>query len=224
MALTKVKGAVFNLEDNINAVSTFADADATPSIADADVFKTANTGSTTITALDGGITGKTVVVIIGDANTTIDFTGTTLIGNGGVDWSPASGDHMTCVFDGTNWYCDVTTKAVQAGAFTTLSNTGLSTASVSAGITADVGSAQGGSPLTKDINEISTCANTGDSVTLPSAAAGLRITIINNGANAADVFPASGDNLGAGVDTAASLASGSNITYVAYDATNWESV
>jgi hypothetical protein len=96
--------------------------------------------------------------------------------------------------------------------------------SVEAGITADTGSAQGGSPLTNDLNEISTCANAGDSVTLPTAVAGLRVTIINNGAQACDVFPASGDNLGAGVDAAASLASGSNITYAAYDATNWESV
>lgn len=89
------------------------------------------------------------------------------------------------------------------------------------GLTADAGSAQGGTPLTSSVNEISTCATTGDSVTLPAAAAGNRVTIINNGANACDVFPASGDNLGAGVDTAASLAAGANITYIAYDATNY---
>ena len=93
--------------------------------------------------------------------------------------------------------------------------------SVTAGITAAVGSAQGDGPLTTEVNQISTCANAGDAVTLPTAVAGLEVTIINNGAQAADVFPASGDNLGAGVDTAASLAAGANITYVAYDATNW---
>ena len=74
------------------------------------------------------------------------------------------------------------------------------------------------------LNEISTVATTGDSVKLPTAATGLFVTVINNGANACDVFPSSGDNLGAGVDTAVSLASGSNITYAAYNATNWESV
>ena len=94
--------------------------------------------------------------------------------------------------------------------------------SVNAGITADTGSAQGGSPLGADINEISTCANAGDSVTLPSAVAGMEIFIVNNGANSCDVFPASGDNLGAGVDTASALANGSNVTYVSYDSTNWE--
>lgn len=102
--------------------------------------------------------------------------------------------------------------------------TGLHKRSVTAGITADVGSAQGGSPLTTEINQISTCATAGDSVTLPTAVAGLRVTIINNGAESCDVFPASGDNLGAGADTAAALAAGANITYVAYDATNWFAV
>lgn len=96
--------------------------------------------------------------------------------------------------------------------------------SVTAGITADVGSAQGGNPIIADINEISVCATAGDSITLPTAVAGLRITIINNGAEASDVFPAVDDNAGAGVDTAVSLAAGSNVTYASYDVTNWESV
>ena len=95
---------------------------------------------------------------------------------------------------------------------------------VTAGITADTGSSQGDGPLTSSYNEISVCANAGDAVTVPSAAAGYKVTIMNNGAQAADVFPASGDDLGAGADTAVSLASGSNITYFAYDATNWESM
>jgi hypothetical protein len=93
--------------------------------------------------------------------------------------------------------------------------------SVAAGVTADVGSAQGGGAITTDIVQISTVGTTGDSVTLPTAVAGLKVHIINNGANACDVFPASSDNLGAGADTAASLAAGANITYIAYDATNW---
>jgi len=93
--------------------------------------------------------------------------------------------------------------------------------SVAAGVTAHVGSSQGDGPITTDVVQISVCANAGDAVTLPTAVAGLEITIVNNGANACDVFPASGDNLGAGVDTAASLAAAANITYIAYDATNW---
>jgi hypothetical protein len=102
--------------------------------------------------------------------------------------------------------------------------TGLLRRSVTAGITAHVGSSQGDGPLTTDINQISTCANAGDAVTLPTAAAGLTVTIINNGAEACDVFPATDDDLGAGANTAASLAAAANITYVAYDATNWVAV
>jgi len=95
---------------------------------------------------------------------------------------------------------------------------------INAGLTADVSSVQGGLPLTSSYNELSTVANAGDAATLQSAAAGIRVTIMNNGANAADIFPASGDDLGAGVDTAASLAAGSNITYFAIDSTNWETL
>lgn len=101
---------------------------------------------------------------------------------------------------------------------------GLIAHSTTAGITADTGSVQGGSPLTKDVNEISTCANAGDSVTMPTAVAGYQVVIINNGANACDVFPASGDDLGAGADAAVSLAASAAIRYTSYNATNWVAV
>ena len=92
-----------------------------------------------------------------------------------------------------------------------------------AGITADTGSSQGDGPLTSSFNEISVCANAGDAVTMPAAIVNQSyiVTIINNGAQACDVFPASGDDLGAGADTAVSLAAGANITYRNYDATNY---
>lgn len=98
------------------------------------------------------------------------------------------------------------------------------TTSVSAGITASTTQTQGQMPLTENINEIATVANANDTVTLPVATIGRRILIINNGANTLQIFPASGDNLGAGVDTATTLASGSNIDFAAYDTTNWETV
>lgn len=90
------------------------------------------------------------------------------------------------------------------------------------GITANVGSDQSsGEPLYPGMNEIATCANAGDSVTMPAARKGLTVRVINNGAQSCDVFPASGDNLGAGADTAVALAAGANIGYFAYDGTNW---
>ena len=94
---------------------------------------------------------------------------------------------------------------------------------INGALTADVGSAQGGQPLTAGTNIVAVCENAGDSVTMPAAQAALGVLIYlqNDGANACDVFPASGDNLGAGVDTAVSLAAGANITRRNTDATNW---
>jgi hypothetical protein len=88
----------------------FTDQDATPSVlttAGNKLFKTGNTVGTTITDFDDGRVGQVIYVIIDDANTTIDFTSSGLKGNGGSDWSPSSGDHMTCIYDGTDWFCDI---------------------------------------------------------------------------------------------------------------------
>jgi hypothetical protein len=95
---------------------------------------------------------------------------------------------------------------------------------VNAGITASTTQTQGQGALTAEINEISVVANANDTVTLPSAIVGLKIVVINNGANTLEIYPASGDNLGAGVNTAIRLATGTNAQYVAYDATNWETL
>lgn len=89
------------------ATPTFSTNDATPSVAQGEVFRTNNGLATTITALDDGTVGKRVTVVINDNLTTVDFTGTTMKGNGGVDWSPTAGDHMVCVYDGANWYCNI---------------------------------------------------------------------------------------------------------------------
>ena len=90
-----------------SSITTFSNGDATPSVSNGNIFKTANTATTTITTFDDGVAGQEIKVIFGDNKTNIDFTGTNLRGNGGTDWSPVPGDHMTCIFDGTSWYCDV---------------------------------------------------------------------------------------------------------------------
>ena len=94
------------------------------------------------------------------------------------------------------------------------------------GLTADTGSAQGGLPLISSTNVLSVCANAGDSCTLPATfLVGTVVKIKNDGAQSCDVFPASGDNLGAGADTAAALASGASITYIATVANStWTSI
>lgn len=89
------------------------------------------------------------------------------------------------------------------------------------GITASTSQSQGQGALTADFNEISICANTDDTVTLPPAVFGTRITIINSGANTLQVFPASGDNLGNGVDTPGSLQANEEVVLYGVDSTNW---
>jgi hypothetical protein len=60
----------------------------------------------------------------------------------------------------------------------------------------------GGTALTTDNVLISTCATAGDSVTLPSAVAGRSVWITNSGAEAAWVWPASGDAINEGATDA----------------------
>ncbi len=96
---------------------------------------------------------------------------------------------------------------------------------VNAGLTASTTQTQvGGLALTTEINEVSTVANTDDTVTLPTAVTGIRCLVINNGANQLQIFPASGDDLGAGVDTATTVSAGSKIEFLAWDATNWQDI
>jgi len=95
------------LKGKRSEVKSFTANDATPDVGDGNFFKTANTKATTITALDGGSNGQSIYIIIGDTNTTIDFTSTNLKGNGGVDWVPTTNDHMACIKDGTNWFCTI---------------------------------------------------------------------------------------------------------------------
>lgn len=87
---------------------------------------------------------------------------------------------------------------------------------VQTGITANTGSTQAtGETLTVGFNNITVCANAGDSVTAPAVKAGDILRIKNSSATSADVFPAVGDFLEAGsVDAAAALAGGASITYI----------
>jgi hypothetical protein len=105
------------------------------------------------------------------------------------------------------------------------SNIGYHYRSVSAAITAGTTQTQAGATaLTSETNNISTCGTASDCVKLPSAVAGMRIIIRNSGAQVAAIWPASGDDLGAGVNTvsATTLATGKTVQYDAIDATNWK--
>lgn len=91
-----------------NEIQAFPDGDAHPDIGGGNVFITNNSNPTTITDFHGAwVTSKQIVVIIGDSNTTIDFTGSDLKGNSGVDWKPNADDYMICTYESTDWHCAV---------------------------------------------------------------------------------------------------------------------
>lgn len=91
-------------------------------------------------------------------------------------------------------------------------------------LTAFAGGGQGSATQTAHgFNEITVSATAGDSVKLPAAADGGVVIIKNDGATAADVYPATGDTINDGSANAAiRIAPGNEIAFRAVDATNWE--
>lgn len=94
---------------------------------------------------------------------------------------------------------------------------------VETGITASTTQTQGQGALTAEINVVDTCANANDTVTAPAIYSDYPQTLIikNDGAETLQVFPASGDDLGAGVNTAVTIASGEYKSWQSYDDTTW---
>jgi hypothetical protein len=83
--------------------------------------------------------------------------------------------------------------------------------------------AQGTTPLDRPTNRVTVVANANDSVTLPDASdvIGLGpagVLVINDGVNTLQIYPASGDDLGFGVNTSTTLAAGQSRRYVALSA------
>lgn len=93
--------------------------------------------------------------------------------------------------------------------------------SVTTGITASTTQTQGQQPLVSNVNVVATVANAADVVTAPGARAGDELTIFNQGANTVQVFPASGDTLGAGTNLSIEIEPNESREWVAFDGTTW---
>ena len=87
-------------------IISFASLDATPAVNLAKSYQTANAGATTITDFDNGFEGQEIFVKL-DANTIVDFTGTNLKGNAGVDLTGTATNAIRCKKIGSTWFCDV---------------------------------------------------------------------------------------------------------------------
>jgi hypothetical protein len=178
------------------------------------------------------INGNTIISTdtAGDINITPDTTGDIVLD--GVKWPQADGTaNQFLQTDGagqSSWFTGTPAVGVVTETGTqTLTNKTITAlkVGVNAGVTASSGSIQGGEPITVTYTEIATCATAGDSVTLPTAAAGLVVVVANNGAESADVFPASGDDIDkGGVNTAYALASGTNTIFICQDTLDWDTI
>lgn len=89
-----------------NGINTiFASGDATPSVAARTRrYQTANATPTVITDFDDTVDGDDFFVLIADANTTLDFTGTNIRGNNGVDLPVNNADFLRVKVVGTTKY------------------------------------------------------------------------------------------------------------------------
>ena len=77
--------------------------------------------------------------------------------------------------------------------------------------------------LTGEFNNVTTCATAGDSVKLPTAVLGNKITVKNSGAASLAVFPFSGDSINAlAVNLSVNIPVGGELTFRAISATVWE--
>jgi hypothetical protein len=93
------------------------------------------------------------------------------------------------------------------------------------GLTASVTQTQvGGLALLSSYNEIATVANSGDALTAFEVAEGARLVVVNNGANDLQLFPASGDDIGAGTDASITIAAGAIGVFLGRTAAIWDTL
>src|SRR3990167_7699911 len=180
------------------------------------ISASATTGGTVLTVTGAAVTDGTGLQISNAAITTGKHFN--VLGAAGASMFSISVNGATVIAGSA-----ALTAALTITAGDILMSAGVLRQAVTATITADVGSVQGGSPLTRGVNEVAVCANSGDAVTLPLAAAGQTVYIVNHGAASCDVFPASGDNINeVGADTAKALAVNAAMVCYAWSTGDWE--
>lgn len=94
-------------------IGTFADGDATPSVARGHLFQTANTAATVITNLDGGFDGQRVLIKL-DANTTVQHNADIVLAVGS-DISAAANKILALVRMGGVWYQEGFSSSISGG-------------------------------------------------------------------------------------------------------------
>jgi len=140
---------------------------------------------------------------------------------------PANNDLDTGVGRGTTDTINLIAGGISGIQYAEVSNKIIQTVNANVGLTADAGSAQGNGVILSSYNVYDTVGTAGDAATLPAAFEVGTLIYIKNGAaaNSMDVFPASGDDLGKGVNTVEALAAGDFAVYMGTTANaTWEKI
>lgn len=150
-------------------------------------------------------TGVTGADWTGDAHKLAYWDG---VASGGVgEWifvNPLPGARVYAVDTGTYWQYNTVfwTKAMTMGA--------------EAGLTAGTPQTQGTGQTQANIIQVSTVTTANDVITLPDIKPGMPISVINDGANALQIYPNIGNDIGAGVNISVSLAPGAKALWMGY--------
>ena len=188
-------------------------------------FDVASTGGGSLTVTADSINLSSGVATPGTyRSVTVDTygritSGTTPTTFSGYGISDSSANLAAAITDETG------TGALVFGTSPSLTTPSLSgeTFSVGTAITAGT-NAQGQGALTNDINVITTASASPSGVTLPTATTGRRIIIINRGANAINVYPATGAAIdGLSANAAIDIQANATMTFNASSTTQWYS-
>ena len=158
--------------------------------------------------------------------TNLSITGTTINASGGSGGGDVSLSGTPVAGQAAEWTNGTTIQGVAVtGTGSYAKGTGplltLARFSTEATITAGT-NAQGQSPLTADINIVTTAANNPSAVTLPEAIPGRIVTIANRGANNVNVYPESGVSIDSrAVNTADLIRVNFSRTYFCASTTQW---
>ena len=131
----------------------------------------------------------------------------------GVSQMPNSATFYMCATAGA-WFTNGTGEGFSGS---------LMTVSYREGVTANAGGGRTNAvPIVAMITRVTTAASAGDSVVLPSAVPGLDLSLINAGANAAQVFGSGTDTIdGTAGATGVSQAAGKTVQYLSTAAGAW---
>jgi len=182
-------------------------------------------GSDEMSLIAGGLEAIRVTEVAG--NFVIQYFGVVTYPTGSAGQASVGfdGDEDTGLFSPGNDSVALTAGGVEGVRYTEIGSHVIQRNENHTGLTASVTQTQaGGLALLSSYNEVATVATTGDALTAPAVVAGNRLLVINNGANSLQLFPAVGDDIGAGVDTAINIAAGELGVFLGRDATNWDTL